>query len=403
MKILMLGWELPPHSVGGLGVVNYQLSKAMASLGIPIDFVVPYSADHPTIDFMNVHAATKLPPGYHDLGAYEHGRPEEYDEIGNDYGLGPMRAVQKRYGKFVRNLVKNSPPDVIHAHDWLTIEAGVIAKEVSGAPLIINVHATEYDRSGESLGNPLIHEIEQHGFLMADRIIAVSHLTKQIIVDNYHIPPDKIEVVYNSIDIDTIPACEYDESTYRYLEDLKKDDYTIVGTTARLTVQKGLTYFIRAAAEALDQYDKLAFFVFGNGELRDELIEQAAELGISDKMVFVGFVRGKKFRDAFSLMDVFVMNSISEPFGVTALEAAHYNTALMISNQSGVSEILNSIMKFDYWDTNKIASQIIEIAKSPELKESMKQKAKDEYLRISWIDIAKRFIEIYGELKEVNR
>lgn len=396
MKILMLGWELPPHNSGGLGVACYQMSKALASHGVDIDFVVPYTAEHPEIDFMNIHAATSLPPGYHNLGAYDHDATD--NDHGDEHGLSPMRAVQRRYGKFVHQLVRDNPPDAIHAHDWLTMEAGVIAKKESNAPLIVHVHATEFDRSGEQSGNPLVHEIEQHGLLMADRIIAVSQITKDIIVENYHIPPEKIEVVYNAIDLDDLPPHEYEPGTYRYLEDLKKDGYTVVGVLTRLTIQKGLTYLIRATAQAIRRHEKVALLISGDGEQRDELIALAAQLGISDKVFFTGFVRGRQWRDAYNLIDIFVMSSVSEPFGLTALEAAHHDTALLISRQSGVGEVLHNVLRFDYWDTNKLAQEIVMLAKSPMMLGLLKDDVKKEYANLSWHDAARQCLDLYNQI-----
>lgn len=397
----MLGWELPPHNSGGLGVACYQMSRALASQGVEIDFVVPYSAKHSQIDYMKIHAATQLPPGYHGLGAYDHGALEEYVEAeGDEYGLAPMRAVQRRYGKFVRRLAAKNPPDAIHAHDWLTMEAGMIAKEVSNAPLIVHVHATEFDRSGEYSGNPLVHEIEQQGLMMADRIVAVSQITKDIIVKNYYIPPEKIEVVYNAIDLADLPEHHYDTRTYKYLEDLKTDGYTVVGVLTRLTVQKGLTYFVRAAARALEKYDKLVFLLSGDGEQRDELVALAARLGVSDKVIFAGFVRGRQWRDAYHLIDIFVMSSVSEPFGLTALEAAHHDTALLISKQSGVGEVLHNIIQFDYWDVDKLADSIVNIACSPGLQSALKRNVKGEYAKLSWRDAARQCLDLYQAAAE---
>lgn len=390
----MLGWELPPHNSGGLGVACYQMSKALAMKGVSIDFVVPYDADHSTINFMNVMPATSVAPENLYFGSYDNGTPDNPDD---DHGLSGMRALQRRYGDFVEDLVRRNPPDAIHAHDWLTMEAGVRAKRVRGdVPLIVHVHATEYDRSGEHLGNPLVHEIEYQGLMMADRIIAVSHITKDIIVNNYHIPPEKVEVVYNAIDTDDLPPHKYDNSTYQYIESLKMNGYTVVGTLTRLTVQKGLAYFVRAAAKALEQHSKLVFVLLGDGEQRNELIALAAQLGIADKFIFAGFVRGKQWRDAYHLLDVFVMSSVSEPFGLTALEAAHHDTALILSHQSGVSETLESFIGFDYWDVDKLAQAMVDIAKSPELQQSLKQGAKDEYDRFSWYDAADQCVRLYG-------
>ena len=392
----MLGWELPPHNSGGLGVACYQMSKALAMQGASIDFVVPYTAEHPGIDFMNVVPATEVELDKDNLyfGAYENGTPENPEK---DYGLSAMRQVQRRYGNFVEKLVKKHHPDAIHAHDWLTMEAGIRAKSVADVPLIVHVHATEFDRSGEQYGNPLVHEIEQQGLMMADRIIAVSHITKDIIVQNYNIPADKVEVVYNAIDVADLPPHTYDRRTYNYLEDLKVQGYTVFGSITRLTVQKGLAYFVKAAAKAIESHDKLAFILLGTGEQRDELISLAADLGISDRFVFGGFVRGKQWRDAYHLMDGFVMTSVSEPFGLTALEAAHHDTALLISKQSGVGEIMQNIKRFDYWDVDLLASQIVDIAKSPELQQALKQGSKDEYTNISWVDAANQMIRLYKE------
>lgn len=390
----MLGWELPPHNSGGLGVACYQMSKALAMQGATIDFVVPYEAEHPNIDFMNIVAATEVEPSQMYVGAYDHGTPEEEAD---HYGLSSMRRLQKMYGDFVVEMVKKERPDAIHAHDWLTMEAGIRAKRTCDVPLIVHVHATEFDRSGESYGNPLVHEIEQNSLMMADRIVAVSHITKDIIVNNYHIPPEKIEVVYNAIDVTDLSPHDYDRRTYEYVEDLKKQGYTIIGTLTRLTVQKGLSYFVKAAAQALSQHEKLAFVLLGDGEQRDELIALAASLGISDKFIFAGFVRGKQWRDAYHLLDVFVMSSVSEPFGLTALEAAHHDTALLISNQSGVGEILENVLRFDYWDVNKMAQAMVDVASSPELMAKLKNGAKDEYTRISWHDAAKQCLRLYDQ------
>ncbi len=398
MNILMLGWELPPHNSGGLGVACYHMSKALAIRGAKIDFVIPYRAEHPGIDFMTIHSATNLSPlERYGLGAYDSKSVLNKTMVEADIDdLKDMRGVQKRYIRFVENLVLTNKPDVIHAHDWLTMEAGMRAKELSDAPLVVHVHATEFDRSGGESGNPLVHEIEYQGLMMADRIIAVSNITKNIIVEKYKIPADKIEVVYNAIDVATLnDGYEYDFSTYSYLESLKREGYTIISTVTRFTVQKGLTNFVKAAARALEKYDKLAFLLAGDGEQRDELIQLAADLRVSDKILFTGFVRGKQWRDAYSVSDIFVMSSVSEPFGLTALEAAHHDNALIISKQSGVGEVLHSIFRYDFWDVDTLADQIIGIAASDSLQSALKENVKREYDRISWHDVAASCFGIY--------
>ena len=391
MKLLMLGWELPPHNSGGLGVACYHLAKALAGRGASIDFVVPYHAEHPDTEFMTVHAATKRK-------VYE----RELSEMAYSQGHEAIRTLQYDYIKFVERQVKINRPDVIHAHDWLTMEAGMRAKRISGVPLIVHVHATEFDRSGadiKSYGNPVIHEIEQAGLLMADRIFTVSQITKNILVQRYNIPADKIEVVHNAFDPTSLPDYVYEDHTYRYLEELKSEGYTVVSALTRLTVQKGLTHLIKGLARASERYDKLVLLLAGDGEQRDELIQLAADHGIADRVFFTGFVRGKAWRDAYSVSDVFVMSSVSEPFGLTALEAAHHGCALVVSKQSGVGEVLDSVFRYDFWDIDRLADQLIAIATSPALQSSLRNNVRSEYARLSWDEVARRCIGHYSHAK----
>ncbi len=400
MNILMLGWELPPHNSGGLGVACYHMSKALALAGSSIDFVLPYKAHHPKTEFMRIHAATTLQPLHRNgMGAYDspgsitdalHRKPNE--------NLATIRDVQARYVQFVEELVQTIQPAAIHAHDWLTIEAGMRAKELTGAPLIVHVHATEFDRAGSSYGNPIVHEIEEQGLLMADRIIAVSEITKGLIVHHYGIPADKVEVVYNALDVSTLEdGYRYDDSTYKYLEFLKQEGYTVAATITRFTLQKGLIQFMKAAARACERYDKLVFLLAGDGEQRDELLQLSADYGIADKVFFTGFVRGQQWRDAYTVADIFVMSSVSEPFGLTALEAAHHDNALIITKQSGVGEVLSHIFRYDFWDTDKLADQMVAIATSKALQYELTQNVKREYTRISWESVASQCISLYKQ------
>jgi glycogen(starch) synthase len=402
----MLGWELPPHNSGGLGVACYHLSKALAQQGASIDFVLPYDAHHPGTEYMTIHAATRLNPihKFGIMGAYDSKSVSEQDLDKVDMrDLQTMRGVQKRYVTFVERMIKSKKigvPDAIHAHDWLTMEAGMRAKQLTDAPLIVHVHATEFDRAGSfGTGNPIVHEIEYQGLMMADRIIAVSGITKNIIIHRYGIPADKIEVVHNAIDPSSMGTYDYDGRTYRYLESLRREGYTVVSTVTRFTAQKGLTQLVKGMARACERYDKLVLLLAGDGEQRDELIALTAELGISDKVFFTGFVRGKQWRDAYSVADVFVMSSVSEPFGLTALEAAHYGSALIISKQSGVGEVLKSIMRYDFWDTDKLADQLVGIATSPALSQQLRDDVKREYARLSWHDVARKCMHLYDRMK----
>lgn len=382
----------------------YHLSKALAQAGASIDFVLPYDAHHPDTEYMNIHAATRLNPihKFGLMGAYDSGSVDELDLDKVDMrDLQTMRGVQKRYVKFVERLVKTIDlPDAIHAHDWLTMEAGMRAKQLTDAPLIVHVHATEFDRAGSfGSGNPIVHEIEYQGLMMADRIVAVSDITKNIIIHKYGIPSDKIEVMHNAIDIQSMGAYPYDARTYSYLESLRSEGYTVISTVTRFTAQKGLTQLLRGMARASERYDRLVLLLAGDGEQRDELIELSAELGIADKVFFTGFVRGKQWRDAYNVADIFVMSSVSEPFGLTALEAAHYNSALIITKQSGVGEVLKSILRYDFWDTEKLADQLVGIATSPALKQQLKSDIKQEYARLSWHDVAKTCMHLYERMK----
>ena len=407
----MLGWELPPHNSGGLGVACLNLSRALAKDGCDIDFVVPYEAEHKDIKFMHVLSASHLDPLFRfGIGAYDSDRIEEMlisdvhipGAISQDQVS--IRQIQQTYCDFIEKYLMEYKPDVVHAHDWLTFEAGVLAKKNFGIPLVAHVHATEYDRAGGLGGNPLVHEIEREGLLMADKILAVSEATKHIIHEKYDIPLDKIDVVYNSLDEDFIKqAYSLDEDSYKYLEGMKAKGYTIISTVSRFTVQKGLTHFLHAAAKAIRKNPKLLFVFAGDGEERHELVNLAAELGISRNVIFTGFVRGKQRRDVYELSDIFVMSSVSEPFGLTALEAAHHGDVLILTKQSGVSEVLRSAFLYDFWDDNKLANEILAIAKSPALKKELKSAIKNEYRKISWGDVAEKCLSVYNEIDKHKR
>ena len=399
----MLGWELPPHNSGGLGVACLNLARALSKDGADIDFVVPYEAEHPNTEFMHVLSAMKLDPLYrYGIGAYDSLLIEE--EVIPTADVSKMisiRDVQRNYCAFVEKYLMDFKPDVAHAHDWLTFEAGVLAKKNFGIPLVAHVHATEYDRSGMNGGNPVVHAIEREGLLLADKILAVSQATRRIIHEKYDIPLDKIEVVYNSLDEDFLKsAYTYDNQDFRYIEEMKKLGYTVISTVGRFTIQKGLANLMRAAARALQKEPKLLFVFAGDGEQRQELVEMSAKLGIASNVMFTGFVRGKQLRDIYQVSDVFVMSSISEPFGLTALEAAHHGDVLILTKQSGVAEILRSAMEYDFWDETKLADEIVAIARSEGLKHTLQRGIHNEYRNISWDNVAEKIISVYNEVEK---
>jgi len=404
MKILMLGWELPPHNSGGLGMACYSLTKALSHMGIGIDFLVPYDADH-GISHMNVISATHLDPLYRfGMGAYCTDDVSQKIFDSENKKAVSLRDIQERYTKFVyRYLLEHKGIDVIHAHDWLTYEAGVFAKERFGIPLIAHVHSTEFDRAGASRGNPMIHEIEYAGLMAADLILAVSEATKRIVVEKYSIPAEKIYVCYNGFDPDVFSdEYNYNGDMCQYLDSLKREGHTIVTSIGRLTIQKGFYHYLKAAQRALEKNDKMVFVVAGDGEQRDYLLRVSAELGIADKVVFTGFIRGRELRDVYSVSDIFVMASVSEPFGLTALEAAHHGNSLVLTKQSGVSEIIWSAMKYDYWDEDKLANILVAISQSAALRTSLERAAAREYRRMTWEQVADKCVEIYNMANNHN-
>ncbi len=402
----MLGWELPPHNSGGLGVACLNLSHALSKDGIDIDFVVPYLAKHDNIRFMNILSASNIPPtatfgcGIYDSRFYDdYSIPNIKIPIAASPDQVSIREIQRIYINFVEKYLSSHTPDLVHAHDWLTFEAGILAKKKYNIPLIAHVHATEFDRAGGNNGNPLVEEIEREGLMMADKIFAVSNITKNIIHEKYDIPLEKIDVVYNSIDESFLKEkYSLDNENYKYLESLKQKGYTIISTVGRFTIQKGLTNFLHAAAKAIRKNPKLLFIFAGDGEEKNELIFLANELGISKNVVFTGFIRGRLLRDIYSISDIFVMSSISEPFGLTALEAAHHGDVLILTKQSGVSEVLRNSFLYDFWDEDKLANEILAISESDELKNALKDKTKSEYLKISWDDVAKKCVETYDKI-----
>ena len=389
------------------------LARELVNDGAEIDFVVPYTAEHEKIKFMNILSATELDPlSRYGMGAYD----SEF--VGNaDYTTDSVaqsntklpkaskkkhmtiREIQHDYCDFVNKYLMEFKPDVVHAHDWLTFEAGVLAKKNYGIPLVAHVHATEFDRSGGNQGNPIVTNIEREGLMLADKVIAVSKATKDLIVKKYHIPADKIDVVYNSLDERFIKKTyQYDKEDYKYLEKMKELGYTIVSTVGRFTIQKGLVNFMKAAARALSKNPKLIFVFAGDGEQKQELLALSAKFGISQRVVFTGFVRGKQLRDIYQVSDIFVMSSISEPFGLTALEAAHHGNVLVLTKQSGVSEVVRSAMCYDFWDTEKLADEILAISSSQALKNTLRKGISREYRKISWADVAKKVEKVYNKV-----
>lgn len=389
----MLGWELPPNNSGGMGVACYQLCKALSTKNVDIEFVLPYSAKH-DIDFMKItHAKPQDVKTIEQAGGI-------YDSYKYTYVDGTEKFLtmfeqQQIYESAVGRLANLAEFDVIHAHDWLTFRAGVRAKQASGRPLILHVHSIESDRGGRpGGGNPLVREIEEMGFQMADRIIAVSDLTRRAITREYGIPAEKIDVVHNSIDLDMVEMLD-DNNVHRYLEEMRSKGYRVVVNIGRLTIQKGLFSLLHAAKLVVDQHPKTLFLIVGSGEQYYELIELAADLGISQNVIFTGFQRGKKWRDSYAIGDLFVLPSPSEPFGLTPLEAAGYGTPSLITRQSGVAEVFDNCLKVDFWDVKEMANKIAAVVKNDSLRDELHKNAYKEYERLSWGPAAEKMLGWY--------
>ncbi len=391
MKVLMLGWELPPHNSGGLGVACYQLTKTLAKKGADITFVVPYTATHECAHMRVISAKIASPRTF--LGIYD--SVDRVVPAGTHEGSSIFE-LQDIYADRVARIEQLDEYDVIHAHDWLTFRAGLRAKELSGRPLIVHIHSIESDRAGNKSGHPHVHEIEEMGLHLADQIVAVSEFTKRKIVQEYGISAEKIHVAHNSIDAYSMPALDNDNA-YRYLSRLKSNGYTIVSNVGRHTVQKGLSNLLFTAQQVLEFEPKTIFLLVGAGDQHHELIELSAKLGISKNVLFVGFQRGKQWRDAFGIADLFVMPSVSEPFGLTPLEAIVYDTPSLISKQSGVSEVLGNCLKADFWDIDKMTDQIVAVIRNQSLSSALINNARGELSKHSWDKAAHIFMDIYKQ------
>jgi len=446
MRVFMLGWEFPPFISGGLGTACYGLTKAMSTLGTDIMFVLPRPVSSPFsthvrlvsprpgsplaspstefrldefdhVTFRTVDAQMTSP--YQTPADYEKQKEEQRIKklkatqlsaeeaaaagsppapaeskgfIGNpsigNYG-GDMFSEIQRYAALAAEIARNESFDVVHAHDWMTFPAGLAVAGIKGVPLVVHVHSTEFDRSGLSV-NQRIYDIERRGMHGAMKVIAVSWLTKTLITHHYGVDPNKVDVVYNAIDSNgNGKAEEYDEK-YNIHKDEK-----IVLFLGRITMQKGPEYFLAAAKKVLEVMDNVKFVMAGSGDMIRRTIEMAASMGIGHKVLFTGFLRGGDVDRVFKLADLYVMPSVSEPFGIAPLEAMSHDVPVIISKQSGVSEVLTHALKVDFWDINEMANKIIAVLKHPPLASTLRQHGSFEVRRMSWTDAAKRCVEVY--------
>ena len=395
VKVLMFGWEWPPYNSGGLGTACYGLTKSMAKKGANITFALPKKINVGD-DFLKlifgdsevIYSESQLYSAYSSPSYYVSCSNKIMPKKNPSLSRNLMEEVNN-YADFAEQIAEIEDFDVIHIHDWLTAKAGIRAKKVSGKPLVMHVHATEFDRTGGNNCNQVVYNIEKLGMQEADIVITVSDFIKRKVVEHYGINSEKIRVVHNGV--------EFDSYELEKAHALKKDN-KIVLFLGRLTLQKGPDYFIYAAKKVLEKIDNVIFVIAGSGDMEKALIEKTAEMGISDQVLFTGFLRGNDLKKAYQMSDVYVMPSVSEPFGITPLESINCQTPVILSKQSGVSEILTHCLKVDFWDIDELANKIISVLNYPELYSCLRENGFREVNKISWDTPAEKCINIYNEL-----
>jgi len=394
MKVLMFGWEFPPLSSGGLGTACYGLTKGLSRKGIEITFVLPYSFDADNADFVKLISAGNVKIRKIASALQPYMSSQEYKKsFGKKqgpkiYGSTLFDEVY-RYTLAAEKIAEEEDFDVIHCHDWMTFGAGVRAKKKKNRPLVLHVHATELDRTGGHQVNQHVYDLERDGMNKADQIIAVSNFTKNKIMDHYGVPSEKIKVVHNAVDF----------SEHCSDEDFKiKNTDKVVLFLGRITLQKGPDYFVYAAKKVLEHEKNVKFIIAGSGDMEPFIIEKAAELGIADKVLFAGFLNQEDVERAYKMADIYVMPSVSEPFGITALEAMKNKAPVIVSKQSGVSEVIRHCLKVDFWDVNELSSKILSLLRYNPLHEALKENAYFEVKKFNWDIPAEKCIDVYNEL-----
>lgn len=397
IKVLMFGWEFPPHNSGGLGVACLGLTRALLHQGIEVTFVLPNKVDL-DYDYMKIIFASDAPIKIRhiDTALDEYVTSKSYREkmgikYNNMFGSTLLEEV-RRYALAAREIAENEEFDIIHAHDWLSFLAGVQAKEVSAKPLVTHVHATEFDRTGGNGVNKDVYDIEKEGMNKSDAIIAVSGFTKKMITQHYGIAHSKVSVVHNGVD-----DFESTETIEENLAALKKN-YKIILFVGRLTLQKGPDYFLKTAKKVLEYEKDVLFLITGSGDMKNKLVREAAELGISDRVIFTGFLRGEKLKRVYKAADLVVMPSVSEPFGITALESLINGSPVLISKQSGVSEVVLHALKADFWDVDEMTNKVVAVLQHSSLASTLKQNGFMEVQNINWEEAAKKTKGIYQNL-----
>lgn len=432
MKVLMLTWEFPPFIAGGLGMACYGLVKALLSSGVKVDLVLP-TGDDVYFPMRQVSDVDIMPVDYLDpsrknlftVQTHENllerlkavgvsATPESYFTPGIDYNkfyelftksqfslkdasvdkinlyLNGDTPLFRKVQELLARMVKFAPflnCDVIHAHDWLTYPAGVALKNILRKPLISHIHATEFDRAG-GVGDERIHNIEYAGLEAADRVIAVSNYTAQMVIDRYRIQPHKIEVVHNAYSVS--PAVN--EKRKKLFKD------PLVLFLGRVTLQKGPDYYVEVADRVLKRYPNVRFVMAGSGDMFSKVLRRSANRRLKDRFLLAGFLNRKQVEDILSTTDIFVLPSVSEPFGIVPLEAMAFGAVAIVSKQSGVSEVIDNVFKVDFWDVEKMADIIIDLLENPEKRNQYSKMGQEEVLGIGWQSAAQRTRELYERI-----
>lgn len=398
----MFGWEFPPFNSGGLGVACEGLSKALSASGVDLTFVLPFKIpiSVPWCKFVFANEATDLMTESQMKGLFSgynsHSINSKNSKI-QDNGLpeaisGDLIERVRAYALKAGAIAKKNKHSIIHAHDWLTYPAGIEAKKVSGKPLVVHIHATEFDRSGDKI-NKDIYNIELEGFKKADMIVAVSGRTREKVIQKYGISPHKVKVVHNGIEFKNNFS-----SIEQNLERLKKIGNSIVLFVGRITMQKGPDYFVTMAEKVLHYAPKTFFVVSGSGDMEGQMIRMVASRGLSSKFIFCGFLRGEELNQVYKAADIFVMPSVSEPFGLVPLEAMISEVPVLVSKESGVSEVISSALKSHFWDTDDMADKVLSVLRHKKLRQHLSVNGKEEVKAIHWKKAADSLISLYNSL-----
>jgi glycosyltransferase involved in cell wall biosynthesis len=401
VKVLTLGWEFPPYFAGGVGVVCEALTRSLARRGHEISYLMPRTppaAGEPGLELLDPASSQPglallgLPARLHSYGT----SPQPHLSIP---GEAPLPAARPLYGpdllaeveRFAALAVsvartRGLAPCVIHAHDWTTFPAGVALKHALGRPLVVHVHITEFDKNGGTWADPRIYAVEREGMRAADRVVVVSRRLASVCSERYGVDPARIRVVYNGVEADARPA---EPSPFRH---------PLVLFLGRVTLQKGPDYFIEAARRVLDHDPRVSFVLAGTGDMLPRLIERSAELGIGRRMLFPGFVDRERASRLFAMADVFVMPSVSEPFGIVPLEAMDRGVPVIVSRQSGSSELIRNALKVDFWDTEGLAQKILSCLRYESLVSELEARGREEVARLSWDWVAERTEAVYREV-----